>query len=524
MGRVTSRPRWVRVFRAGCLTTLLYAGAVAGRAASHDAAPLPSSHPQAYGGESCVLCHTAAKPAEPVAPEESFDVVIVGGGMAGMSTLHYLPDRKVVLLEAEMEAGGQMRADTWNGIKFSKGAAYFVEPYGVLKEFYDSEKIPMRKIPPPENSAWIDGKYYPDCWTREGREKMPWTGPAKEAWLKWLSEMEEVNNTNRSNQPFDTFDPEQRKLDGMTTKEWLTENGLSPDMISHFDLYIPSCFGETSGTISASAFSNYLSGELGGNFTLEGGMGGVTQIIYGNHKDKIRLGCRVTKVVQNMDEARVTYQDQAGKAHTLRARTVVVALPGNLVPGIVPDLPEEKKQIIENTQYSAYLVAAVLCKEVLWDDKGYDTWIKGMFFKDIIDATWISRGGKPYANKKQPHVLSLYIPLGVPGVQKITYTDPEVYKERILTDLEKVIPGSRSKVEGIRLYRWGHSMHIAKPGFLMKSIPILRRPFYRIFFAGAEVEGLPCNESAILSGYSAARGVQTWLWNAPPASLPKDKN
>jgi hypothetical protein len=47
----------------------------------------------------------------------------------------------------------------------------------------------------------------------------------------------------------------------------------------------------------------------------------------------------------------------------------------------------------------------------------------------------------------------------------------------------------------------------------------LRKPFFRIHFAGAEVEGLPCNESAILSGYKAATGVRTWLW----PDLPGDK-
>ena len=42
-------------------------------------------------------------------------------------------------------------------------------------------------------------------------------------------------------------------------------------------------------------------------------------------------------------------------------------------------------------------------------------------------------------------------------------------------------------------------MHVAAPGFCTNSVPILRKPYYRVYFAGAEVEGLPCNESAIIS-------------------------
>jgi len=51
-------------------------------------------------------------------------------------------------------------------------------------------------------------------------------------------------------------------------------------------------------------------------------------------------------------------------------------------------------------------------------------------------------------------------------------------------------------------------------------MPVLRKPFFRIHFAGAEVEGLPCNESAILSGYKAASSLRTWLWR----ELPGDKS
>jgi monoamine oxidase len=485
---------------------------------------LSDPHARTYGGESCLGCHATSAlnqvrvPASP--PEdETMDVVVVGGGMAGLSALHYLKHRKAVVLELEREAGGQMRADTWRGIKFAKGAAYFVEPYGVLKEFYDSNRVPMVKIHHPENSAWIGGRFFADCWSEGGRQKMPWTGPAKEAWLKFLKEMEEVNNTNRSNQPFDAFDPEQRKLDLISTRTWLKDRGLNDEMIDHLDRYIPSCFGEKSAHISAAAFANYISGEIGGNYTLPGGLGGLTEVIYNNLRDRVRLGCRVTRISQDLSGARVDYIDAQGRPRAIRARTVITAVPCNLLPEMMPDLPAEKKKVIANTRYASYMVAAVLCNEVLWDDKGYDTWIQGSFFNDIIDATWISRHGEPYKNKKQPHVLSLYIPTGLNGLGAMSDWSPKQYEQAILRDLEKLIPGSRKKVAGVRLYRWGHSMHVATPGFMTNSVPVLRKPYYRVYFAGAEVEGLPCNESAILSGYAAARGVETWLWDRQPAGI-----
>lgn len=500
------------------LRVLVLALTITGFARLEAADPIADPHARRFGGETCLLCHTSGKPPAPGLVEETFDVVIVGGGMAGLAALHYLPDKKAVLLEAEDAVGGQMREGTWRGKRFSQGAAYYVEAYGILNDFYASEKLPRVKIPAPENSAWIGGKFYADCWTKEGREHMPWTGQAKKNYVAFLEEMEQVNNLNLSNQPFECFSYEQQQLDLVSARDWMKQKGLTDEMIEHFDRYIPSCFGETSEHISAAAFANYISGEIGGNYTLEGGLGAVTDWYYKNHKERIRLNARVTHVVQTRDDVRVSYVDKAGKGHTIRGRTAILAVPQNLVPEMMADLPQAKRDVIANTKYAAYTVANVLCKEVIWDGKGYDTWIEGTFFRDIIDADWISREGKMHANTKQPDVLTLYIPNGLEGMKPQMEWSPSVWKEKVLVDLEKVIPGSRAKVEDVRFHRWGHSMHVATPGFMTKSVPILRIPYYRVYFAGAEVEGLPCNESAIFSGYSAARGVRTWLWDTHPSA------
>ncbi|MBI4866942.1 MAG: FAD-dependent oxidoreductase [Candidatus Wallbacteria bacterium] len=505
----------MRVSRTPVLAALL---ALLSFACSWSAEPIRDPSRKGFGGETCIRCHTSEKPPAPGLVEETFDTVIVGGGMAGLAALHYLPDRKAVLLEAEDQAGGQMRMESWRGKRFSQGAAYLVGAYGILQDFYNSEKLPVVRIPEPENSAWIGGKYYPACWTHEGRGKMPWTGQAMKNWLAFLEEMEKVNNMNESNQPFEAFTWEQQQLDDISTYDWLKKKGLTEEMIEHFDRYIPSCFGVESKDLSAAAFANYISGEIGGNYTMEGGMGAVTNHIYKNHKRNIRLGCRVTHVFQTRDDVRVTYLGPDGRGHTIRGRTAILAVPQNLVPEMMPDLPQEKKDVIAGTRYAAYTVANVLCKEVLWDDKGYDTWTQGTFFRDIIDADWINRKGKPHTNKKQPHVLTLYIPMGVDGMKAQMEWNPSVWKEKVLTDLETIIPGCREKIEDVRFYRWGHSMHVCEPGFLKKAVPVLRKPYYRVFFAGAEVEGLPCNESAIFSGYFAARGVRTWLWDTVPGA------
>ena len=110
-----------------------------------------------------------------------------------------------VVLETQARVGGQMLYNTWQGIRYAEGAAYFVEPYGILADFYRTEKIPLTKIPEPENSAWIRGKFYPNCWTEAGRGKMPWSRQDMKNYVRFCVELEEINSLSLSCQPFEFF-------------------------------------------------------------------------------------------------------------------------------------------------------------------------------------------------------------------------------------------------------------------------------------------------------------------------------
>ena len=302
------------------------------------------SQGQAFGGEKCIRCHSDKPAIQPQAPSESFDVVIVGGGMAGLSTLHYLRDVNAVVLETQERVGGQMLYNTWQGVRYAEGAAYMVEPYGILGEFYRTEKIPLIKIPEPDNNAWIRGKFYPNCWTAEGRGKMPWSRREMKKYVQFCEELEEVNRLSLSSQPFEFFSDEQQQLDRLPAKLWMQQKGLNDEMIELFDRYTASCFGVGANLISASAFANYLSGEIGGNLTVPGGLGAVTEIIYQNHKDRVRLSCHVLRIEQDLREARVIYLDPQGRQQTVRAKAVVAAVPCNLLPDLIPELPKEKRK------------------------------------------------------------------------------------------------------------------------------------------------------------------------------------
>src|SRR5512134_2324716 len=56
------------------------------------------------------------------------DVLVVGGGIAGLTVAYKLRDRRVLLLEAADDVGGVSKSAAWQGIEYALGAAYIIDP------------------------------------------------------------------------------------------------------------------------------------------------------------------------------------------------------------------------------------------------------------------------------------------------------------------------------------------------------------------------------------------------------------
>jgi monoamine oxidase len=128
------------------------------------------------------------------------------------------------------------------------------------------------------------------------------------------------------------------------------------------------------------------------------------------------------------------------------------------------------------------------------------------FLSDFVVADWPGLADAEHASPARPNVLTVYAPLVMPDQRRELLACPaECYQQRILDDLERLLPGVRATVTGFDLYRWGHAMLAADKGFIFS--PARRdaaRPLGRVFFAGHDVEGLPAFENAVTSAVRAA--------------------
>ena len=145
---------------------------------------------------------------------------------------------------------------------------------------------------------------------------------------------------------------------------------------------------------------------------------------------------------------------------------------------------------------------------------GFDNWVHGDFiFTDFIVADWTSHADPASAPLDRPNVLSCYCPLFGPTARVELQTKPfEEYEERILADLEKVIPGVRATVTGVDLYRWGHAMLAAEKGFVFGAARLsAKMPLGKISFACHDSDGLPAFENAVGAAYTAVFEVAAHL-------------
>ena len=88
------------------------------------------------------------------------DVVIIGGGLAGLTAANYLHQRNIsfLLLEASDRVGGRVKTDTVDGYLLDRGIQVLLTAYPEAQRLLDYEKLNLRKFKPGAALLLPDGK------------------------------------------------------------------------------------------------------------------------------------------------------------------------------------------------------------------------------------------------------------------------------------------------------------------------------------------------------------------------------
>jgi hypothetical protein len=463
----------------------------------------------------------------PPVPTEEVEVAVVGGGLSGLATAYLLRHRHPVLLELRPTFGGVCGGETWAGIHYSLGGAYFIapDPGSELEALYHELGLDdvFRLSPGGQDTVELEGVLRDDFWTGAGMG-----GDDAAAFRSYAEIVRYYADESYPEIPLDDTQDNDwiLALDRKTLREDVEERlgrPAPPLLAAGIQAYCYSSFGAGWETISAAAGWNFVAAEEYGRWVCPGGNAWVADVLWrkllqgGGAARRLRPGCRAVEVRLAADgRVRVIYKDAAGAFGALLARRVVLACPKHVAKYLLPDVPRldpEKDLALHAVMGAAYLVANVLVDAPV---RGgfYDAFLLGHGDFPMDEGALIERsrvvdvvnGDFTRRPSARQGVLTLYWPLPWASA-RFTLLERDSawqdYASRLAPQIDAVLGLlglHRRDVRQVRMSRWGHALPVAYPGFIASGFAHhARRPFAGcVYFVNQDNWALPAFETCLL--------------------------
>lgn len=446
---------------------------------SHDSDTAPSSAPLAEG-EHFEICHQLrdGHPFELPAPTTKTGIVIVGGGVAGLSAAYFLDGKDWLLLEKEDHFGGNAYQEEFDGQPFATGSAYAYR--GDEGDQLASEiglKLPLVNMPDP---TLVNKTYVPDTW-KTGITRLPYPKNVVASFVKFRDDVSKMKISSRM-----------AELDVEPLSKYTS--AYAPEVQQWWDIYGLSNWGaatkDTSAYVGLYNANDLFSGGDAKRAILPGGLGCIThklvEVLQPEYKDRMFAGAMVVSVVPGEDSVNVTYL-RDGSLTTTTAGAVLMCTPKHITSRIVSGLPSGQKTAMRRTRYAPYPVVNAIFDRPVYN-RGYDTWCPGNSFTDFIVADWTVRDSPGY--KQKNNILSFYTCLREQQRSVLLdEKDSKILAAQVVSDFQKILPEFNVDPMEVRIYRRGHPMFMATPGQFTKNRITAAQPMGRVFFGGTDSGG-----------------------------------
>jgi oxygen-dependent protoporphyrinogen oxidase len=429
------------------------------------------------------------------------DVVIVGGGIAGLAAAWRLRHRDVLLLEAGDRLGGRMRSDACGEYWLNYGAHLFPAPGSLVDTMARDcglETVPVTggMMGLAVGSAIVDrgrAETYPLRLPLPVRDRLAFARAG-------LKVQRAVARYQRAPSKHD-FE------DDRTFAEFL--GPLPPAARGIFSCAAHRAtaeLDELSAGCGIGLFALVWAGK--GSLiarNLRGGSGRLPAALGRELGERARTRARVDAIRPDGAELVVT-----SGGEEIRARQVIVAAQAPHAAPLVAPVAEPAAAALSRLTYGAFLSVAVeTCERgPMPYDGTYAIATPGRAFDMFTNQAHALRDGGP----RRPGG-SLMLFAGARGAAALMRESDETIVERFLADLHALYPETRGVVAGATVQRWELGNVYARPGRgrLQAALEGALGPHHNLHLAGDYFAALGNMEAAAQTGLAAAERVDAQL-------------
>jgi hypothetical protein len=482
------------------------------------------------------------------------DVVIVGGGVAGLSAARKLKQAGVdfVLLELEPEVGGTAVSGKSPVVAYPWAAHYLPVPLPHnaelidlldemdLLEGRDDDGTPIVieqfLCRDPQERLFIDGQWQEGLfpWEQATVDDVAQLKGFQEEIDRWVAWRDDDGKRAFSIPVAEcSTDDEVMALDKLSMQQWMTDHGWTSRHLKWYvDYACRDDYGLSIDQTSAWAGVFYFAarvsepGDASQSFiTWPEGNGRLIAHLREYVADHILTGHAVSQIMppedDSTDEVELTRviafqtadaSDSGGSQPDVKGwktKNVIFAAPTFLAPHLVAGYRESGPDNVRDFEFGSWLVANLHLDDrpsdkgfvMSWDNVIYDS--PSLGYVTATHQRGIDRG---------PTVLTYYYPLcetSAKVARKRLLSLPwEEWADVVLSDLERAHPEIRSLTRRLDIMRWGHAMIRPTPGFISGSArAACSQPFRNVHFAHSALSGIPLFEEAFYHGNRAAAEI-----------------